>query len=599
MSASVIAWGAASALGVGRAAFDVGAPGEAPRSAWSSRDGGKPFGRVTACTAERAERASALLELGLAQVAAQLDERVPSWRTRRLGVIIGTSSGGLGALERARWDSAAYFHALRVIEPRLGRAPDRLVSVYAACASSAVAIGLGMRWLELGEVDLAIVGGYDAESDWVCAGFDALKATAADRPRPFRAERDGMALGEGVALLALSAADSPAFGFVNGFATTTDAVHITAPDRTGQSLARAVQLALTEAALAPVAIDFVSAHGTGTVFNDAAEAAALELSLGATAARTTLHALKPVVGHTLGAAGALEALAAFSALEKGVLPATLSDGEPMPELALRLLDHNRAAPVEHCLKLSTAFGGANAALVLSRARHGRPPRVPRSVRVVRLGAVCRELDPESIADVLVVPTARLPRSDALSSLAIGAGAAVLRETGAFDRRRTGVIVGTVGASLEASADFGARIRERGPEHAEPRRFPPTSPNACPGQVAIAFGLGGPSHAVGTDARAAREALAVARDWIAAGDADAMLVIAADYAGPTTRRVLQAAGLGVGEPAAVGVLLCAETRGPELDLGSGPDIIGVSGLVAWARAAGLPGAEAFGSVRPPE
>jgi 3-oxoacyl-[acyl-carrier-protein] synthase-1/3-oxoacyl-[acyl-carrier-protein] synthase II len=408
-----------------------------------------------------------------------------------------------------------------------------------------------------------------------------------------------MALGEGVALLALSAAGPPAFGFVNGFATTTDALHITAPDRTGQSLARAVRLALSEAELGPGAIDFVSAHGTGTVFNDAAEAAALESSLGQAAAGTTLHAFKPVVGHTLGAAGALEALAALSALEHGVLPATRSDGDPMPELALRLLERNLAAPVEHCLKLATAFGGANAALVLSRTRLEHAPRAPRAVRVVKIGAVCRELDPEGIADVLVVPTARLPRSDALSSLAIAAGAAVLRGGPALERLRTGVIVGSVGASIEASADFGARISERGPEHAEPRRFPPTSPNACAGQVAIAFGLGGPSHAVGAGPQAAREALAVARDWLAAGDADAMLVIAADYPGPTTRRVLEAAGLGGGEPAAVGLLLSVGPTGPELDLGPDRDIAGVSGLVALARAAGLPGAEAFGSVRPPE
>ena len=187
MSAAVVAWGAASALGVGREAFDVGAAGDAPRSVWSSRADGKPFGRVSACVAARRERPAALLALGLAQVVAQLDQRLPGWRGRRLGVIVGTSSGGLAALERASesddsWARAAYFSALGALEPQLGRAPERLASVYAACASSAMAIGLGARWLELGQAELVIAGGYDAESDWVCAGFDALKATSAGPP---------------------------------------------------------------------------------------------------------------------------------------------------------------------------------------------------------------------------------------------------------------------------------------------------------------------------------------------------------------------------------------------------------------------------------
>jgi len=622
MAVAIVAFGAASALGVGQAAFDVGGPGERPRSAWSTRAAGKPFARVGACEAARAERPRALLELGLSQIVQQLTEQDPAWRGRRLGVIIGTSSGGFAALERAidgsperddaNWRKSAYFAPLGGLAVSLGREPDRLVSLYAACASSTLALGLGLRWLELDEVELVIAGGYDAESDWVCAGFDALKATSKAAPRPFRAERDGMALGEGVALLALTRGPAAAYGFLRSFAATTDAVHITAPDRTGQSLARAASSALEAAALVPDDVDFVSVHGTGTSFNDAAEAAALRAVFGEKAAETCLHAFKPVVGHTLGAAGALESLAALSALRHGVVPASASPGTPMPELPARIYDKNAAAPVEHCLKLSTAFGGANAALVLSRRASPSLPRARRAVYLVAAGTVCTDLDLQRLTGLLVAPSERLPRSDVLSGLAVAASAEALRAATnhgfALERARTGVIVGSVGATLQANAEFAARVLRRGVQHAEPRRFPGTSPNAAPGHVAIAFGLGGPSHAVGAGPRAACEALEVARDWLAAGDADALLVVAAEQAGSTARLALEAQGLPALEQGSFALLLATAPGGPLLDeklvaraggLCQRPENVGFRGLEAFCRAAGLPGPGGFGSVRPPE
>ena len=626
MAAAVVAFGAASALGRAEAAFDVGEPGARPPEVWSSRAGGKPFGRVLSCTASPSERPRALLESGLEQVAEQLGAWDSEWRSLRLGVIVGTSSGGFAALERAlgavgsaapdpaHWARSAYFAPLSGALSRLGRArpPERLVSLYAACASSSLALGLGLRWLELGEIDLVIAGGYDAESGCVGAGFDALKATSSAPPRPFRAERDGMALGEGVALLALTRSSERAYGFLRGFAATSDAVHITAPDRTGRSLARAAQGALVDAGLAASELGFVSVHGTATSFNDAAEAAALELVFGEQAAQLQLHAFKSVVGHTLGAAGALESLAALSALRRGVLPASASSGTAMPELPARLLDENVPSQAEHCLKLSTAFGGSNAALTLSRRAGPVVQRARRSVYVVAAGSVCTELDAARVTELMVAPAERLPRSDTLSALAVAASAEALRDARArgvqLDRLRTGVIVGSVGATLEANAEFAARILAKGVEHAEPRRFPGTSPNACAGHVAIAFGLGGLSHAVGAGAGAALEALEVARDWLAAGDLDAALVVVAEQAGPTARRALEAAGLLPPEQGSFALLLSA--TGPGLELtkilcdnavswSQRPENGGFRVLESLERVVGLPGPGGFGTVRPPE
>jgi 3-oxoacyl-[acyl-carrier-protein] synthase-1/3-oxoacyl-[acyl-carrier-protein] synthase II len=609
-SVAVIASGAASALGLGGAAYDVGAAGAAPQSALARRPGGKPFGRVAACVAPRQARPRALLELALAQLERELSERQPSWRTQRVGVVIGTSSGGLAALERGVWHDSSYFAPLGVVQDTLQVAPRRLVSLYAACASSTLAVGLALRWLELDYFDLVIAGGYDAESDWVSAGFDSLKATSAAAPRPFRAERDGMALGEGAALLALSRRHDHALGFVRGFSASSDAVHITAPDRTGKSLARAATAALADAGISPGTVDFVSVHGTGTSFNDAAEAAALKLIFGARAAGVVLQAVKPVVGHTLGAAGALEALFALSALARGVLPASLSPGSPMPEMPVRLLEQNLSAPVEHCLKLSTAFGGANAALVLSKSSGSRELRAPRRVHLVATGTPCEQLEPARLEGLLVGPAERLPRSDLLSELAVAAAAEAWRDARArgllYDPSRTGVIVGSVGSTLEADAAFGARIAARGPEHAEPRRFPATSPNACAGHVAIAFGLGGPSHAVGAGPGAALEALEVAHDWLTAGDADAMLVVSAEQAGGTTGQALEALGLAAPATGAFAVLLSTTGPGPVLTRESIGQAVqnqqqdgGSAALRGLCSAAGLPGRVGFGTVRAPE
>jgi 3-oxoacyl-[acyl-carrier-protein] synthase-1/3-oxoacyl-[acyl-carrier-protein] synthase II len=627
MPAAVIAYGAASALGVGESAFGLGPPGAAAPRALAVRPGGKPFGRVSACDAERSQRPRALLELGLRQVIEQLERSRPSFRQERLGVVIGTSSGGFAALERALavettdgaepqlWSRAAYFAPLTPTLKAFRLEPTRLVSLYAACASSTLALGLGLRWLELGEVELVIAGGYDAESDWVCAGFDALKATSAGTPRPFRSERDGMALGEGVGLVALSLEPAATLGFVSGFGASTDAVHITAPDRTGSGLARAAESALADAHVRPEAVDFVSAHGTGTSFNDAAEAAALRQIFAKDAANTRarpLHAFKPSIGHTLGAAGALEALAALSALDRGLLPAAAGEGTPMPDLPARLLEYNEAAGAEHCLKLSTAFGGANAALVLSRRGSPARSRTARPVHVVAVGEPCRALDVAHLSGVLVAPLERLPRADGLSELAVAAAAEALRAAKArgfaVAVERTGVVVGSVGASLQVNSEFGQRILARGLEHAEPRRFPGTSPNAAAGQVAIAFGLRGLSHSVGASEAAPLEALEVARDWIAAGDADAILVVVAEPGGATAQRCLSALGIAARPAGALALLLAAEPAGRPLDAAllqeaqnrahvAPEQAFGALGGLVLAL--GLPNPEAFGSVRPPE
>lgn len=572
MSAVVVAFGAVSALGVGSAAFDPGqlhepAPSAVRRDPELAAAGlAKPFAaRVADVTVPPGtDRGAALLEAAMEQLLGELERRMPDFRQRRVGLALGTSGGGMstfqelvarlesgGDVERGLARSAPYFGPLGRIARRLGAPPELRTQLLAACASSTFAIGHALSWLSLGVADLVIAGGYDALSSFIAAGFECLGATSAC-PTPFRSARDGLALGEGAALLALCRrADAP-LGGVLGFGASSDAQHVTAPDRTGAGLAAAARLALADAGLDAEAIGLVSAHGTGTSYNDAAEARAIEAALGPHARNVVVHAFKASIGHTLGAAGALESLCAMSALERNLAPATSGSGEREPALTARLLDRAEASRASACLKLSSAFGGANAALVLSapgapseaRAHPGARP-----VRLLGVGSVIEAVDAAELRGRVLTDPLKLARMDALSLSCVAAALSVRQ--GVELPGDSAVVVGTAAATLEIDADFERRRLRRG---AEPRRFPATSPNLCAGECTIALGLRGPSFSVGAGPAAALEALLVAHDWVSAGRVERALVIAAEQVGAVVQALWRAAEWPVPAHGALAVVL---------------------------------------------
>jgi 3-oxoacyl-[acyl-carrier-protein] synthase II len=253
--------------------------------------------------------------------------------------------------------------------------------IVSACASGAHAVGVAARMIQWGDADAVVVGG--SEATLTAFGFACFNSMQALSPtgmsRPFDLRRDGFVMGEGAAMLILEEAEAArargavVLGEVAGYGSTSDAHHLTAPEPTGTPAARAIELALQDADVSAAEVMYVNAHGTSTQLNDAAETAALKRALGdARARQVPISSTKSAIGHLLGAAGAVEAVATVQTLATRIIPPTLGYEVPDPELDLdyvpgeaRPLIVNGEPPV--AISNSFAFGGHNVALVLRGA----------------------------------------------------------------------------------------------------------------------------------------------------------------------------------------------------------------------------------------
>jgi 3-oxoacyl-[acyl-carrier-protein] synthase II len=260
-----------------------------------------------------------------------------------------------------------YGPAVRVARALGVRGP--VVTPQLACASSTHAVALAAEWVRAGRADVVLAGGTDLLSRFVVAGFNALHATA-DEARPFDRHRRGLVLGEGAAVVVVEAeAHALARGArihvrILGTGAAADAVHMTAPDRDGGGAARAIAAALADAHVTPSQVDFVSAHGTGTLYNDAMEAAALARVFGTHP--VPVNSIKGAIGHSLGAAGAFEAVLCTQVLAHGLIPPTAGLEEIDPACAALDLVQGvaRRHPTRVAVSTSSGFAGTNAALVL-------------------------------------------------------------------------------------------------------------------------------------------------------------------------------------------------------------------------------------------
>ena len=245
--------------------------------------------------------------------------------------------------------------------------------VASACASATHAIGLAFQMVRGGMVDCAVTGGAEACITFgTLRGWEAMRVMSPDVCRPFSKGRLGLVLGEGAAMMVLEplerarARGANILGEIVGFGMSADAADLTAPDL--GSMVRALQAALDDAKLAPADIQYVNAHGTGTAANDETETKALHEAFGPHAQKLAISSTKSMVGHALGAAGALELVATLLAVREGIVPPTIGYLEPDPACDLDYVPNEaRALPIDAAVSNSFAFGGLNAVLVLGKA----------------------------------------------------------------------------------------------------------------------------------------------------------------------------------------------------------------------------------------
>jgi nodulation protein E len=245
-------------------------------------------------------------------------------------------------------------------------------TIATACSSSAHAIGQAFLMVRSGMADVAITGGSEAPFSYgILKAWEAMRVVSPTVCRPFSKDRNGMILGEGAAMLLIESLEhaqargARPLAEIAGFGMSSDAHHITQPSAEGA--AKAIRMALRDAHIAPDAVGYVNAHGTGTTVNDATESRALHLAFGDHAKRLAISSTKAMHGHTLGAAGAIECAATILGLAGGVLPPTINFNVQDPDCDLDYIpNHARQAHVEYALSSSFAFGGLNAVLALKR-----------------------------------------------------------------------------------------------------------------------------------------------------------------------------------------------------------------------------------------
>ena len=530
-----------------------------------------------AATGDGFSRTSELALVAAREALAQAGFRDVSSRPRRIGLVVGGSTAGMletestlavilspeGELDpdvRTAALSRMLTHPLSAPTDRLARELGpflRVRSLSSACSSGANALLVGASWLELGLVDAVLCGAADALCRVTLSGFNALGALDPEGARPFDRRRRGLTLGEGAGFVVLERAENaasraqPALCTLLGWAARAEAHHITNPEPSGDGAFRAMRAAIARAGLTPDDIDYVNAHGTGTPLNEPMEHKALERVFGADLMRVPISSQKGQIGHTLAAAGAIEAVITALAIAKGIAPPTGGLEEPDPALPLR---HVRAAEpmrIRAALSSSFAFGGMDSALVLGRAdAAGAPPSRRRHAVVITGASVITPagvFEGRGVADLLTrtvaddaIPFAldasldperarRLDRASRLAAIvverALGGGASPGKlPEGAHD---AGVVLGNAFGSVDGSAAYMRRLRDKGARLASPADFPALVPSSPAGFVSIYLGLTGTTLTVADLAVSGECAFTQGYELVAAGEADRLAVVSVE------------------------------------------------------------------------
>jgi 3-oxoacyl-[acyl-carrier-protein] synthase II len=511
----------------------------------------------------------------------------------RWGVVVGTCNAGLLAAEKWYRDKRAG----KTPDPRLllistpqGLAETLagafdvkgpVLSVNTACAASANAIGYAAELIREGRADAVLTGGAEALSGILYSGFNCLESLSPTPAAPYSRDRTGLSLGEGSGMMVLMREDiarelgTPILAEIAGYSLSADGYHPTAPHPQGEGAGRAIKAALRAAGAEPETVAYVNSHGTGTAKNDPAETAATKVGLGGHAYDTAVSSTKSMIGHLLGAAGAVENIVTVRAVVEQTAPPTANYREADPECDLDYVPNEpRPLAIGTAVSNNFAFGGANASIVWRRVDDAtQAPPTPDLDRVVVTGLATLMSSETSPAAALRTFTAGEPvvakedgvwlgratfdpseflspkerrRVDRLGVFSVIAARQALEDAGIAigdeNRARVGVVIGTGVGPMESMEAFSGPVLDEGPSAANPAVFPNTVYNAAGGQVAMQTGAVGVASTVTAGHAAGAQSISYAYDLARSDQADAVVALAADT---LTDTVIEAYGdLGV-------------------------------------------------------
>ncbi len=485
-------------------------------------------------------------------------------RGLRIGLVLGGTTGGMfeteSHLAELHANPEAHTALLQLLTHPLSASGDslhttlgpflRVRTLSTACSSGANAMILAASWLLSGDLDVVVAGGSDGLCRLTLSGFNALAAVDPEPCRPFDRTRRGLNVGEGAGFLVLErgeharARGARVIAELAGWSLGSEAHHITNPEATGRTAGRVIAEALSSAGLTPSSVDYVNAHGTGTPLNDPMEAAALRMALGADIERVPVSSSKGQIGHTLAAAGGIEAGIAALVIERQTIVPTAGLTEPDPACNLvHVYERGRAARVRAVISNSFGFGGMDSSLVLTEPELG-PPHGYRRRSVVVTGAATLTpagLEGLATADASIgerpAPIGMRITEDLAKHLEVARArrldrparvqAVVVQQAladASLDARsaRVGLVMGSSFGSLDASAAFMHRVFERGPRFASPADFPNLVPSSPVGHVSIYTGMEGPVLAAADFTTSGEGACAMAIELVESGVADAVV-----------------------------------------------------------------------------
>lgn len=438
----------------------------------------------------------------------------------------------------------------------------RVATICSACSSGANAIAQAATWIDSGQMESALAGGTDALCLLTLTGFNALGATDTGPCRPFDRDRAGLTLGEGAAFVVLESEETVVarggrvLAWLSGWAALSEAHHITQPDPTGRAGTKLLLESMRRAGLRPEDIDYVNAHGTGTIPNDAAETLALRAALGEEADRVFVSSSKGQLGHTLGAAGALEAAITVLSLAAQRVPPTGGLSKPADDCHLRhVMGEGISAELRSAISSSFGFGGAGTTLLFEQ--RDAVPRAQRNPRVrveitglaafdasgLTVGSACADLlRPRVLGGSIArdlqghLQASRSRRFDRLTTLTVIGAEEALTNSG-VDREGAGLVASTAFGNPSRTAEFLKALAEKGPRRAPPAEFPHLVPSSLAGNASIYLGLSGAAAATSDLETGGETAVLMAMDWIAADVASAVVAGGAEVSDGLVTNVL--------------------------------------------------------------